>query len=272
MFEWITGIVAGMFLLVGILAFFSAKVRSVISMVPFFKPKMWAIILIGVGLMFGGFAYWQTTVSNVSGNIGTATIGAGSVAGVTSTVLDKCVYTTSTDDENSNITLRADPNSNNVVYLDADEDIVGADGQTTGDISLNFTCTRAGNIQEDGAVHLVVKGDQFRSETDTTSSNVYNILSTTATPSSVWSGDYKQTVYMKESAAATTSSDQEEVYLTFSEGEKSLSVGIFGEVDGTSFGALNNYTTKNVYIYERNDDTGSETLRGTIIINKLPKA
>jgi hypothetical protein len=262
-FNWISGGVAAIFLAAAVLLFFSRRFQAVTRPVhrAIGGPMVLAIILLVVGLMSGGLAYTQ-------GLLGTASISApGSTAAQVSALgLASCDFNSGTGLA-GNQTVRSDPNSNNRVFLDIAHDGSSDDKY---DVNVTFDCIREGDVNQAGAVEIVAKGSEFRSETSTTDSALYNILATTSNPSSKWSGKFRQNVYLRSGGVASTSDTQEFVYLTFQEGEKIKTLGIFGTVDSTSFANLNNYTSKDITLYQRVG--GSDSAVGYITINKIPSA
>lgn len=268
MLEFISGAVAFILLLLGVLGFLSKRVRAMLSVPGKFVggAQVLSIILIAIGIIAGGFVYaqglWSTSTASVISP-------SGEVAGVSALSLAKCDYSSGTG-VTGNQTVRADPNSNNKVYLDIARSASGFGGASVTNAlyaNVTFTCTREGAVDKAGSVLVVVKGDEFRSETSTTDSALYNILTTSSNPSSVWTGKYRQTVYAESGGVATSSDTQEYVYLTFAEGVKQATLGIFGTIDDTSFGNLNNYTIKDITISQRVG--GSDSYLGTIAVNKL---
>ncbi len=268
-FNFIPSWLAVGLLVVGILGlvFRSSIAMTIAKINPLFPAKTTLIVFAIVGILAGGFGVLM--------NFGTGLIDGGSIASisgpsgvVSATMLSECYYASGTG-LTGNTTIRADPNSQKVVYLDVDGTEYITYSATAGNnINVTFTCVREGDVDKAGAVQIVVKGDEFRAETSTTDSSTYNIVETSSTPSTIWNGKYRQTLYIAEGSYAGTSDSREYGYLTFAEGEKQLTLGIFGEVDETSLTKLNNYTQKSVNVYQRVG--GSDSLLGTIVINKLP--
>ena len=84
----------------------------------------------------------------------------------------------------------------------------------------------------------------------------------------VWAGKYKQTLYGKDGGYASTTDTQEYVFLNFAAGEKTSTLGIYGEPNNASIAALNDYSQKTVHVYQRVGGTDVEL--GQIIINPTP--
>lgn len=269
--EFIPSWLSATLLVLGILGLvFRSKFAMMIAKVnPLFPAKQTLIVFAIVGILAGGFGVLMGFGQGLMGNVDVASITGQAEEGVVSaTMLSECYYASAVG-LTGNTTIRADPNSNKVVYLDVDGTEYITYSATAGNnINATFTCIRTGNVEEAGDVKIVVKGDEFKAETSTTDSSTYNIVETSSSPSSIWSGKYKQTLYVGDGAYAKTTDGQEYGYLSFSAGERQLTLGILGEVDATSLTKLNNYTQKSVNVYQRVD--GSDSLLGTIVINKLP--
>lgn len=271
MLNFIPSWLAITFLVVGI---FGLLFRSNIAMMiakafPIFPARTTLLIFAIIGIVAGAIPLLINFGTGLMGNVDIASVTGQAPAGVVSaTMLSDCFYASGTG-LTGNTTIRADPNSQKVVFLDVDGTEYITYSATAGNnLNVTFTCIRTGDTDKAGAVQIVVKGDEFRAETSTTDSSIYNIVETSSTPSSIWAGKYRQTLYVGDGAYAKTSDTQEYGYLTFAEGEKQLTLGVFGEVDATSLTKLNNYTMKSVNVYQRVD--GSDSLLGTIVINKLP--
>ena len=271
MFEkWNSPLIAGILLPAGILGFLMPQVRAWFRIIPIGNPKLWSIIFVVVGLIAGGFAYWSGFV----GSSTVASITGGNQEEVISTALiDRCDYVAGTDEgAGSAISVRADPNSRNNVYLDVDDSLWTANTTSTGYNEFNATWTciidKVPATGTEEVIEFVTKGDEFKSEVSTTDSANYNLLVTSSTPSTIFSGKYRQTAYVADGAYATTSSTQEYGYVSYTAGEKSSTIGVRIEIDPTSFGTLNNYTIKKVDVSQRVDGTDKNLFN--IYVNKLP--
>lgn len=266
-FEFISAGIGAVLLAIGILAFIFPKVKGVIKILPVFNWQIWAVLFIGVGLLTGGIGVYQGYLGTAMAVTGVA---VSEVPPVSEDIgISHCVYSAGTS-FTGNITVRQDTTANNVVYLDVDaSEWDTGNHNTAGDINVNFTCYREGATSEDGASLMIVKGEEFRSETSTSDTNTYNVLETSTRQSQIISGQgYTQTIYLADNEQASTSSTKEFEYLTFGEGEKALTLSLYGEIDETNFGYLNDYTMKDVTVYNRLN--GADKVVARIVINKLP--
>jgi hypothetical protein len=257
----------------GVLAIFNARVRAMLSPLFVLGAKWTPVLMIVLGLVLGGLPVITGAFSGVMGGASVASIAGVTQAEMPVADLSKCVYT-SGDSESaslvaSSVSIRTDPNSVNTVYIDIDESAYNATAQAENEANLTFTCTRQSDIGEDESVHIVVEGAKFKNEISTTdNANIYNIITTTAVPSSVFPGEYQQTVYVADNAVATTSSTKEEAHLTFAEGEKTQNLGVKIEIDATSYSKMENYSLKEIKIDKEID--GVRTTVGKAIVQKLP--
>jgi hypothetical protein len=280
---FISGTLAAIFLIVGLVTLFSKRARRLLNIVRrlpvigALSPFLISMILIGLGLMAGGFSVVQGWIP-----LGIGDVLPASVTPATSlppTTISYCEYTEG-HAVNDNITIRADTSRTDLVWLDTPDiwinssntSILGAacNDEASGqyEAQINITCVRSGtDVYEDGAVEIVAKGDKFLSELDPSSASEYGLLELKSTTSSVWSGEYQQEIYLAESTQPTTSSDIERTYLTYSEGEKELTLGIAVELDKQACQQLNNYTTSHIKIYQR--DGGDDEIF-TIAVKKVP--
>lgn len=262
--QYISAGIGAVLLIIGLLMLLSARVRNILK-IKIIDPKLLGIGLVIIGLATGGIAvllgYLSPAVASVT-NVANPQVEA-----TTETVLSYCDYSAGSSSA-TGVTVRTDPNSNNRIYLDVDESSWNSTNADSNEFNITFNCARSENIQEDGVSEIVVKGAEFKSETSTTDSSTYNVLVTSSTPSTVWSGKYIQTVYVGDNAYATTSNPKERNFLTFAEGEKVLTLGIKGELDRTSYLTLNNYTTKDMTIYERSA-SGDKAI-AYVTVNKVP--
>jgi len=287
-FGFISGTLAAILLIIGILALFSKRVRSMLSIVrrlPLIgalSVGFIAILLIGVGLYAGGFGVIKSWLP-----ISTATITTTEVSRLPTATLSYCEYKEAVA-PTTNTTIRTDSTYNNLVWLDIADiwhnatsvkgDYENATNQTTTideasgqyEAIINITCVRAGDIQEDASIEMVATSEYFLSELDTSSASEYSILEQKTQASNVWEGQYQQEVYLTtDGASSSSSSDIERAYLTFSEGEKEKTLTITVELDNDAFDELENYTTKSIHIYSRN---GGDTERFTIKVQKVKES
>lgn len=270
--EFIPNWLAVTFLVLGIagLVFRSRFAMMIAKINPLFNAKTTLVALGIIGILAGGLPLLTGFFGGIMGNVDVASITGTEQAGVvaSSIMLSDCFYASGTG-LTGNTTIRADPNSNKIVFLDVDgTEYITYSAIAGNNVNVTFTCVRTGDVEEAGDVQIVVKGDEFKAETSTTDSSTYNIVETSSSPSSIWAGKYKQTLYVGDGAYGKTTDSQEYGYLSFAAGERQLTLGVLGEVDATSLTKLNNYTQKSVGVYQRVD--GSDSLLGTIVINKLP--
>lgn len=236
-----------------------------------FNPKMIASLAI-LGFVIFLFYFASTGgFSELGASISQWGKSEAKVGVVSAAALERCYYTSGTG-LTGNTTIRADPNGDKNVYLDIDgTEYITYSAVAGNNLNVTFTCVRAGSAQEAESYLIVVKGDKFGSEVSTSSTSLYNILETSSTKTN-WFNDFKQTIYVAGDTTAptyaTTSDTQEFGYLNFAAGAKTATLGVLGEIDATSLAALNNYTTKEVRIYQRVE--GVDTELGKVIINKLP--
>lgn len=270
MLDFIPPLWAGILLILGVLGFlFRNRLSNMVAgRLPFFPAKTWLMVFIIVGLLAGGIGWIGSAWGDLTGNVASIGIGADGQEGVMGDVAVDCLYSACLT-QTSNITCRQDPNSNNKVYLDVDENAwLGAtDTGTADEIHVNFTCSRAGGISEDGKAHIVVKGQKFTSEVSTTDTATYTIIDTSARPSAVFSGDYEQDIHVGEGTTSTADTE-EEVYLTFSEGENDLNLMLLGDLDRTAMMTQNNYTQRDIVIYQRIN--GQDTPLAYVTVNHIP--
>jgi hypothetical protein len=263
--------VGGILLVASILAlvFRNKLAQSLFAIVPFGNMKTKVIAGAVIGLMLGGVAIFGAGISSIKGIVttgGAGLTGAGAGA-VTEGVLLDCEYTAGVSSD-LNATIRTDTSRTDLINLDVDESFGCADESANMNTLLNITCSRSGNVGtgSEVAVELVAKGDDFLSEVNTNVANEYNLLEKRSVASTVWSGKYQGEIYL-DNTLSTSTSDIERDYLTFGAGVKEAQESITVELDKQSCLELNNYTTKNIYIYQRD---GADKLVFTIQVQKVP--
>lgn len=253
MLEWLYGIPAFILLLIGAVALIGkgsigGMARGVTGAIPFGNAKLWAVIFIVLGLIFGGIAGATSLYSSVAASVSTASVGSSDTAVANAqaplalgpvTALS-VTEVTSTD----NLTLRADPSNLQRYYVDVKYD--------SGAASVNGTLNvpKVGtDLEHDAGIECLVKSQSYRSETSTTDSNTYYILATTTAQSKVSGYTWAQTAYLNDGSVATTSSNSEKTILTFPRGTAQRTLGFYYTLPGaTAFGYLNNQTSKTVDI------------------------
>ena len=263
--EFISGLWAGIFLLVVLL--YTLKIgfaRSLVRAVPL-APRMTVAILLILGFVAGGFAFWQGTITGGLASIGTET--TTEISSFADMPVEKCVYSTGVGIA-SNVTVRADSDDPSVVFIDVDEN-AGWEDLSLSEININFTVDRGGSVHEDAIVHIVTNTPTFTSEQSTTDASSYTIISSSSTASSVWTGKDRLDINLDEgTSGATTADAYEENYMAFTEGIKTLNLQLVGEVDSTAFSNLDNYSMKKIPVYQRVNGVDTEIC--TIVINKVP--
>jgi hypothetical protein len=263
--SWITGLWALIFLLAGFIAVFfrgglGSSIRSVFGIIPIGNPKLWGVIFIVLGLMFGGLAYGWNQISGLTAGIGTAT-----TIGTTPTTsqLTNCRFQYASASKDAGVagavaTVDTSDLSHYYYYTKA----------TNGSVSLNGTisCDRTGDIDKAYATNCWIVSDSFRSESSTTDSNTYYTIATSSTKSKVPGFPWAQTAYLQSGAVATTASDQEVTQIVFTGGSGAIAtqqLGYYFTLPGqTAFNYLNNQTSKDVNIYcDGNQKVGRITIQ-----------
>lgn len=261
---------AATLLVVGVLGLlFKNRLSMMIARVnPLFPAQTTLMVFAVLGILAGGFGVITAAVSGFSvASIGGGDKDAGNLP-VSAQMLERCEYASGISNATAAFTARADPSDPRSVFIDLDRDIWDYANNNTaqGEINVTYTCTRSGSTQEAESYLIVLKGTEFKNETGGTEANVYNILETGSTPSTIWTGKYQQTIYAKDGNYATSSDTREHVYLGFGAGEKTATLTIWGEVSETGTGALNNYTQKDVTISQRVNGADSELGRIKVLI------
>lgn len=261
---WITPTLAAIFLILGALALFvkgsiGNTLRGVLVLPPF-KAKTWAIIILGVGLIFGGVAgiqgIWSNYVTPTTGGFIT------DEKPVLSGVVDmQCrVQSIGAATANTLIATRSDTGDVKHYYIDVPE------RNMTASFQVNLSCDRGGDISKGAVASCYVKADSFRSDTSTTDSNTYYIVATSTTKSRVEGMPWEQTVYLEDNAGSTTSSTKEKVQFAFAQDEANQKLSVLATLPGATVGGqLLNQTSKDLKIY----CDGAE--QGRITITKLGK-
>jgi len=256
---FITPLIAGICLIIGVAMLLSKRAKAMVPSIFGISKNFIMIGLIAIGLISGGVAW-------VQGAMPLASLTGADTSALPEATLQSCIYSAGSYGGGTNITVRQDPNSNNVVYLDVDES--AWDGPSGREVDINFTCTRnAEDVSEEQAIKILVDGAKgIRSEISTSDANEYYLFETSTRLSPVFAGDYTQTVYPEgDGNTATTTDTKEYDFIEFSEGKKSQTLHIIGDLDRTTFTKLNNYTMKTIEI--RTEDG---TVWGKIIVNKVP--
>jgi hypothetical protein len=264
---FISPLIAFILLAIGVLALFTRFGKSIVGMIPIGNPRLWSVLFIVAGLVFGGITYGTGLWSSATSGISTGSLISDEVqaAAVSSALIGRCDYSASTAGLTGNTTVRASTNENNVVYYDIDKSEYGVYSGTAGNnISSSFTCIREGSAQEAESYELVVKCDEYRSETSTTDTATYNLVTTSSTPSSIWTGKYVQTAYINDGSVATTSSTQEYGFVNYAAGEKSSTVFVYAEPDNKSVFSLNTGTNKACHFYQRTADGDREIFKTVV--------
>jgi hypothetical protein len=233
---------------IAVLGFFNKKVKAYIPSFGIITKDVMLIAFLIVGLMAGGISWYQSSLSGVG--MATATITGQGADELPTATLEKCLLENSYDLA-GNWSYREDPNSNDVVYLDIQERTYDTNGQAISEIRLNLTCERsAEDVSEEQAIKVVADGARgIRSEVSTSDANEYYLLETSTRPSTVFDGDYAQTIYLEgDGNTATTSDTKEYDFIEFSEGAKTQRLSLLGEVDATTFSKLNNQTQEDIVI------------------------
>lgn len=251
------------------LVFKNALAKKIAGAFPLVNANLALMILLVVGFIGGGAGLIWGSVSGFAGglDLNTASVAADSAEGVLATSLTECVYRSGTG-LTGNQTIRTDPSASNRIFIDID----GTEYDTylaAGNINVTWSCTRSGATDKAASVRAVATGETFRAETSTTDSALYAIATQNASSSSVFSGKYKQTVYLNSGSQATASSSQESEFVAFAEGAKKELLGSFVTVDRTGFQKLNNYTQKTVTISQRTE-SGQDSPVAYIVVNKIP--
>lgn len=269
MFEWLYGIPAFFLLLIGIFAFMGKGVlggyaKAIAGAIPFGGYKLWAVVFIVVGFIFGGIAGAGLLWGNVANSVSTASITTGTTsASQVPGVLDTCYLSTiSAVGPSSNITFQADTQNlqREVVNVKSD---AGAGFSING--TLNCKLPANSDLSVGRSVDCYVTSDSFRNQVNPqTDSNTYYILGTSSAKSKVPGYPWAQTAYLNDNAVATTSSDSERTSLTFVRDDSQQVLGYYFTLPGTSaFLTLQNNTQNNVHV----NCGGKEVY--TFAINKL---
>lgn len=254
---------------VGLSGVLFTRVRSGVNGISPFKfgnPMVLPIILLIVGFLVGGAgATWDMLQPATAVITGDATQNLDAVSA--QTMLQYCTYSAGVA-TSTGASIRTDPYSQNRVFVDLDESAWNVTNAAGNEANISFTCKRTGGVDKAGAVYVVADGNKFFSENSVSDSTEYDILERTTSPSIVWNSKPTQTVYLADGAYASTSSNKEQVTLTFAEGVAERSLGVRLEADFTAYGELNNYTQKDVNLYQRVGN--SDTKIATVTFNKIP--
>lgn len=236
--DLIYGIPAFIILIVGVFGLIGKGVlgsyaKAILGAIPIFNAKLWAILFVVIGLSFGAIAGGRMAYDRVKGTITeTATFGEVPSVEISGDMLDCEIATKSltTALANGNATWRADKQDRQHYYLD----LVNATSVLDDSINGTLSCTRSGSVIEGGAILCHVEGDSFRSEVSTTDSNTYYLFATGTSKSRLSGYTWAQTVYLNDNAVATTSSDQEQTYLTFDDNEAKEDLGFYLTLGGAT--------------------------------------
>lgn len=226
-------------------------------------PLIWTVLIGLVGFAAGGGTYLLGMVNTAS----ISSADAQQLDSQTLSMLDYCTYTAGTSSA-TGVTIRTDPNSQNRVFLDVDETAWNATFQLNNEANLTFSCVRSGNVDKAATVEVIANAAKFFAETTVSDSTEYSIVERSTVPSIVWNGEATKTIYLEDGAYATASSTKEKTFLEYAEGAKTVSLGVRVEVDATGYSKLNNYTQKDVTIFQR--VSGSDKVLGYVTVNKVP--
>jgi len=224
---FITPLIAGICLIIGVAMLLSKRAKAMVPSIFGISKNFIMIGLIAIGLISGGVAWVQGAMPLAS------------LTGADTSALPEATLQSS-----------------------------AWDGPSGREVDINFTCTRnAEDVSEEQAIKILVDGAKgIRSEISTSDANEYYLFETSTRLSPVFAGDYTQTVYPEgDGNTATTTDTKEYDFIEFSEGKKSQTLHIIGDLDRTTFTKLNNYTMKTIEI--RTEDG---TVWGKIIVNKVP--
>jgi len=262
----VSGLVALILFLIGLVGLFGRKglgqsVRGMLGMIPIGNPKLWAAILLIVGIAAGGAAFGWSYVSSGLSGVTTAT-GLGATEGLS--VQDAAVscrfVSAPTSATAPGVTARADTSDLTNYYAD----VIYTNG--TNSINGTILCkSDRADIRQGVKSTCYAKADAFRSQTSTTDSNTYYILATSTTPSVVPGMTWQQTAYLADSGgtatAATTSSQKESIDLVFAQDETEQYLGFYLTLPGsTVFGYLNNQTSSQVHIICDDEEVSTVTV------------
>lgn len=268
-------LVGGILILMSILALFfrSRLARSFYAMIPVGNMQTKVIVGAVVGLLIGGIAFFPAIWG-----WGTGFIQTGAIEGITQPKVIteapslSCVYKAGgVTTANENITFRQDNTDAQVVYVDVEDGGIPSASAVTGDIVVNITCERSGSTVEGYNALITATSKSFLSENQPTLATRYNIAVLDTHDSTVFNGQGRLQIYVNDDGGvASTTSKQEKDYITYGDNEISNDVGITVELDTTSFGELQNYSTKDVSVYNRVN--GVDIPVFTIKVNKVTVA
>ena len=252
----IGGLVAFLFLLIGIWAFIWRKQSKM------FLGKyamIFAIALIVVGIIAGGFTYAKSLPSKLkTGGLEIVEEEPESITPISSLV---CIWNANPVNATANVSFRTDPNDLSHLYAD----VGTVSGAAT--FSGNMSCDRSGDVEKAGSSVCYADAESFRNEVTTTDSNTYYIVDTSSKASKVSGHAWAQKIYLKDGSTAGTGDDQEKTQMVFSGGSSAQvneKLGLYVALPGTTvWGYLNNQTSRDVAFY-----CGGEKV-GRITITKL---
>lgn len=230
------GLLAAILLAIGVLSLISPKVRTFLQVIPLFKPQITGIILIALGLIFGG-------VAGMSGMFAAASIGGNADLDVefNEVGLD-CVYLSGTPVANT--TYKRSSTEFSAVTLK-----VKANSTTGSEINMTFECDiENSNIDTEREVTILVKGDIFQSEVNAFDTNEYNILDTTTDKSRYFSPEKEQVIYLATGTEATASDSVERLKLSFAKGSSTATFSILGDLSQIALAQLEEDTQRNVVL------------------------
>lgn len=252
----ITGLIAFVLAAVGLFGLLSKgsigqSIRGLFAMIPLGSPKLWAGIVLVIGLMAGGFTYGSELVSGLFGAGATATTLGSDVVSTTAPSLVNCQISSiagTTSPTNGNWTFRADPNDKTHYYADLEN--YSNTGGGAGSINGTIVCDRSTNdIRQGQQASCEFVSDSFRSQTSTTDANTYYFVATATSKSAVSGMPWAQTAYLNDGAVATAASRQEVTTYVFAQDVASRTLGfLFTGPGGTTMSYLNDNNGGNVYI------------------------
>jgi len=159
-------------------------------------------------------------------------------------------------------------------YLDIDNSSYFASdgvagGGTQRNINFSILCERSGPVNVEVAPAFRVKGEIFRDELSTASSNEYNIILTGTDKSSVYPERFEQTATILDDGqyGAATTSPTEEGFLTFADGDKNLYVGVHATLDADGIDKMKIGSTKDIEVFALTNGEEKRVFR--VIVNKV---
>lgn len=259
----ISGLIAFILLLVGFIGLvgkgsLGSSVRGVLGIIPIGSPKLWAVVIVAIGLMAGGIGYATSqfaSIQTAGGLTGSASDDGASSGAV---MLDNCQFSTYgvTPVQGGSTAFRTDPNDQKHLYLD----VSGGNNS----LSLNGTivCNRVtDNIRNGQSTTCEIVADSFRNERSTTDSNTYYVLATSASKSAISGMPWQQTAYLQSGALATTASNREKTSLVFAQDTVQQTLGFYATLPGeTVMQYRNNQTANDLHIKCGNQEVGKVTL------------